>query len=177
MVDSDPMLLAARPVPRRRRGSASGWSVLAVLALIAVLGAWLAGLRKDVVAGEFARIETTRVRLDTGPGWVDERWRDELSWYLSETPDLQADDQDGIEQLAGRLSALSFVESVGEVRVLWPDGLRIDLQLREPVACVHLGRHFLGVAADGTLLSGRWPTPPARDAGFLPVIALGRGSE
>lgn len=135
-------------------------------------GAWLVALRRDVLASGFAHVETARARLDAGPGWVDERWSDELRWLLAEVPPPSIEDRDALVALGERVAALSFVAAVDDLRAVWPDGLRIELRLREPVACIHVGRHFITVAEDGTLLSGRWPTPPARDGGFLPVLRL-----
>jgi hypothetical protein len=140
-------------------------------------GAWLVGLRRDVLASGFAHVDTSRARLDSGPGWVDSRWSDEIRLALAELPSPSIEDRPALERLGARVAALSFVEAVREVRVVWPDGLRLDLDLREPVACVHFGRDYLGVAEDGTLLSGRWPTPPARDGGFLTVLRLERDLE
>lgn len=150
------------------------WTFLLVLACIA----WFVVLvRRDVAAQGLERIETTRSRLDHGPGWVDPRWEEEIAWTLAQYEDLHPEDRSGVEALAATLSELSFVEEVGEVRVLWPDGLRIDLRLREPVACVHAGRQFLAVASDGMVLSGAWSAPPPCGSGWLPVVCRPAGAE
>jgi hypothetical protein len=164
------------PASRARRGRADVLALaraLLVLAALAGLGGWLHGWRQEVAAGEFATIRTDRARLDSGPGWVPAAWEQQVLALLDASPDLRADDRAAVEALAERVAGLSFVEAVGPPRVLWPDGLRLELRLREPVACVHVGRgKYMGVAADGTLLSGLWDAPPVRDTGFLPLVEL-----
>lgn len=172
---------ASHPESRAFRGAEgrtvrflAHWTFLLVLASIA----WFVVLiRRDVEARGFERIETTRSRLDHGPGWVDPRWEQEIAWTLAQYEDLHPEDRAGLEGVAASLSELSFVEQIGEVTVLWPDGLRIEVQLREPVACVHVGRQYLTVAADGTVLSGLWSAPPVCGSGWLPVVCLPGGAE
>lgn len=159
------------------RAGRAGWGGLAFLVCSVLVGVWLVALRRDVLASGFAHVDTSRARLDSGPGWIDSRWSDELRLAVAELPSPSIEDREALDAVGERVAVLSFVESVEDVRVVWPDGLRLDLRLREPVACVHFGRDFLVVAEDGTLLSGRWPTPPARDGGFLPVLRLDREAE
>jgi hypothetical protein len=147
--------------------------VLARLALLLAglaLVWFVAVLARDVEAGAYAVIETDRVRLDAGPGWVDPRWESELAWRVAELGPVHADDRDGVLRIAAEVAALPFVAEVREPTVVWPDGLRLEVRLREPVACLRAGRQYVPVAADGTLLSGRWATPPARGSGYLPVV-------
>lgn len=168
---------APRSRPASRSGRASWLALakgLAFLAALGGLGLWAFGWRQEVAASEFTTIRTDRARFDAGPGWVPPAWGEEVLALLDTCADVRADDRPAIDALAERIAGLSFVESVGTTRVLWPDGLRLELRLREPVACVHVGRKYLGVAADGMVLSGLWAAPPARDAGFLPVIDLPR---
>jgi hypothetical protein len=160
-----------RPADRSRLGR-TAWGTHALVLGVVLVGAWLVALRRDVLASGFAHVETARARLDAGPGWVDERWSDELRWLLAEIPPPSIEDRASLDDLGRRVAGLSFVASVDDVAVLWPDGLCVALTMREPVACIHVGRDFMTVAEDGTLLSGRWPTPPARDGGFLPVLRL-----
>lgn len=150
------------------------WTCLLLVACIA----WFVVLvQRDVRAEDFQRIETTRARLDHGPGWVDPRWEEELAWSVARFSHLHPEDREGVEELAASLTELSFVEEVGEASVMWPDGLRIDVRLREPVACVRVGRQYLPVAADGTVLSGRWSAPPACGSGWLPVVRRAPGAQ
>src|SRR5205085_8488086 len=82
------------------------------------------------------------------------------------------------------IARLPFVAQVGTPRVLWPDGLDLPLRLRRPVACILQGGEYTAVAEDGTILPGRWPTPPwiqldagsAAHLGFLPVIGPNDGA-
>jgi len=164
---------ASAPASTARRGGALAAAKIAAFAIaLGALAVWLHGWRQELYAGDFATIRTDRAALRAGPGWVDPRWSEEAAALVAELPPIRADERAQIEALAARLRELSFVESIGEAQVIWPDGVQIALHLREPVACVHVGRHYLGLAADGTLLSGRWTAPPSRDSGFLPVITL-----
>jgi len=140
-----------------------------VLASVSI--AWfLYLLNRDVEAGDFARISTAYSRVDAGPGWFDPRWQEELAARLAPLGELRTDDRAALERLVLEIARLPFVRETGAPQVLWPDGLRVAVRFREPVACLHAGRQFLGIAADGVLLPGSWPTPPARGSGFLPVI-------
>ena len=180
---TDSLFAGAAPVPPARhfRGAEgrtvrflAHWSFLLVLVCIA----WFVVLvRRDVAAEGLARIETTRSRLDHGPGWVDPRWEAEIAWNLAQYEDLDPEDREAVEALAATLAELSFVAEVGEAQVLWPDGLRVPVRLREPVACVRVGRQFLTVAADGMVLSGLWSAPPVCGSGWLPVVLRRAGSE
>lgn len=166
---------AARPARQKRAlAAAKGLATLAALVGVAV---WLHGWRQALYAGDFATIRTDMAALRAGAGWVDPRWSDEAAALVAELEPIRADERDAIEELSERLRELSFVASIGAAEVIWPDGLQVELRMREPVACVHVGRHYLGLAADGTLLSGRWPAPPSRDNGFLPVLSLAPDGE
>ena len=154
-----------RPGPGGRAGAGLAF-LLAGLSL-----AWfLTVLARDVEAGAYAVIETDRARMDPGPGWVDPRWESELAWRLAALAPVAADDRDGILRIASEVGALPFVAAVGDTTVIWPDGLRIEVRLRVPVACLRVGRQYLPLAADGTALSGAWSAPPARGSGYLPVV-------
>jgi hypothetical protein len=156
--------------PRRSR-SRGRW--LARLSTVLALGsmAWFVWqLNQQVEAEEYALIETDRLRLDTGPGWVDPRWEEELAWLVAGLRDVPADDRAAVRAVADEVEALSFVRFVAEPVVLWPDGLRLEVELREPVACLRVGRQYVTLAADGTVLSGRWSAPPDRGSGYLPVL-------
>jgi len=167
--------------PRRFRGAEgrtvrllAHWTSLLLLASIA----WFVVLvQRDVRAGAFDRIDTTRSRLDHGPGWVDPRWEQEIAWSLAAFEDVDPEDRAGVEAIAASLADLSFVERVGDATVSWPDGLRIRVRLREPVACIQVGRQYLTVAADGTVLSGRWSAPPACGSGWLPLVRRPPGED
>ena len=157
------------------RGSPSRGGVLTrlVLLLALVASVWFVFvLQGDVAATEFTRVDTSMVRVDTGAGWVDPRWQTLIAEQIAREPDFDCDDSAAAERLSRGLSALPFVRSVSRADVLWPDGLRIGLELRQPIACVRAGREFLPVAPDGMLLGGAWPSPPPCGQGYLPLIVL-----
>lgn len=159
---------AARASPAIRRPALLEWACFA-LALTAI--AWFfAQLVRGVDAADFASVDTARVRLDTGPGWVDPRWEAIVAQRIAAFPPLEADDRAALDELAAALGGLGFLAEIGEPRVLWPDGVEIPVRFREPVACVRAGPAFLAVAAGGLVLDGRWASPPARDLGFLPLL-------
>ena len=143
-------------------------SLVALAACVLFLGM----LQRDVEAGQYGLIEADRSQLERGPGWFDPRWEAELTLALAQLGSLDPDDRAAIESVAQRVGELSFVRGVGRPAVIWPDGLRLDLRLREPIACVVTppGRQFATVSADGTVLSGRWSAPPDRGSGYLPLL-------
>ncbi len=146
-------------------------SVTVLLAIIAA--AWFLWVLEDgVEAADFTRVETADVRLDVGAGWSDPRWQALVAERVSHTAPFDCEDADAAAAIVSELRLLPFVLSVAPPEVLWPDGLRIQIEMRTPIACVKVGREFLGIANDGMLLPGAWPTPPAREQGFLPVISM-----
>lgn len=138
---------------------------------LGALAWWIIGLQRDVAAEGFATIETARARIDAGAGWFDPRWEDELARRVAACGPLSAGDRAGIARLTEAVAGLPFVAGTGAPEVLWPDGLRIEVDLRSPVACVRTAdESFLAVAQDGTVLSGEWRVPPACGWGYLPRI-------
>jgi hypothetical protein len=156
------------------RGGIATW--LACAMCLGALAWWIVGLQRDVAAEGFATIETQRARIDAGAGWFDPRWEEELARRVAAFGPLSAGDRAGIARLSEQVGLLPFVASTQTPEVLWPDGLRIEVDLRAPVACVRTASEsFLPVAPDGMLLSGEWRVPPACGWGFLPRIVLGAG--
>lgn len=151
----------------RRPGSPTGlWIALFVLAGLVVADE----LAADAEARGVTAIDPARLAI-TGPRtWVPEAFAPYAAGRLVRLGPVSPRDPEAVEALVREVAALPFVASVGEPRVLWPDGLDLPIELREPVACIRDGEDFLPVAADGTVLPGRWPTPPDTPRGFLPVI-------
>lgn len=156
-----------------RSGRLSTW--LCLLLCAAAAGWLVSHLAGRVSAEGFHLVDPARIRIDAEHEWFDPLWREELALCLAGTPPFEAGDVAARDALAARVGALSFVAEVGELEPVWPDGLRLLLRLREPVACVTRGGGFQPIAADGTLLSGRWVTPPAYGTGWLPVLEPGEG--
>lgn len=141
----------------------------------AALG-WLVNhLARSAAAAGFTTIDTRRVRLD-GPVWTPPDWEEWMGARIAERGPLSSLDSQGIQQLVAELEAMPSVLSVRQSKVLWPDGLAIEVALRRPIACVRTGAEFLGVAADGVLLPGYWSAPPNTGDGFLPVIGPNDGA-
>ncbi len=156
-----------RAAPRGVRLSSFCAPFLFVAGLL-LLG--LYGLEKRASAQGFGWIEPATLDFDFLPEWADPRWKDELRDVAALFPPLRTDDPQGLEAFRAAIEELSFVRSVGPIEVLWPDGLRFDLQLYEPIACVPLERGYQLVSDDGTLLSGVWSVPPRVGGRWLPVI-------
>ncbi|MCC6409520.1 MAG: hypothetical protein IT453_20345 [Planctomycetes bacterium] len=151
--------------------------VSAGLALVIVVW-FLYLLGEDVQASDFARVDTSKVRLLSGATWVDPRWENELRAKLAALGPIASEDDESLDRAVAAISTLPFVAEVADPKVLWPDGLRLDIRLRTPIACVQIGGEFQPVSADGYLLSGRWPAPPENTrGGYLPVVVVGASVE
>ena len=161
--------------PRAPRGARVGERghvldrVLVILIAVAAI-VTIESVDRAARARGYTRIDTSRSRLDPPTGWIDPRWRDVLVYRLAEIGPVDADDEAAIELAIEELASLPFVVAIGEPTVLWPDGLRVPVRFADVVACARVGRFFQPVAADGTILPGRWPSPPPAGAGFLPVL-------
>lgn len=151
----------------RRVGGPGG--ILLCLGL-AIVGWLIGGIEGRVVESGFRTIHTNQARLDNGRTWVDSRWELELREKLARLGELEASDSQARDEIVAEIAALSFVASVGEPEVLWPDGLRVPILFQNPVACLPVGEVFYPVSADGTILSGAWASPPKVGSGWLPVI-------
>ena len=151
----------------RRVGGPGG--ILLCLGL-AVVGWLIGGLEGRVAESGFRTIQTSQSRLDSGRTWIDERWEAELREKLARLGELEASDTVARQRILDEIESLSFVASIGEPEVLWPDGLRVPVLFQNPVACLAVGQLFYPVSADGTVLSGSWKSPPKVGAGWLPVL-------
>jgi hypothetical protein len=134
-------------------------------------------LGDDVQAADFTHVDTSKVSLLSGATWADPRWENEIRAKLAALGPIGSEDEVGLARAVHELESLSFVAELSEPAVIWPDGLRFDARLRVPIACVRSGDEFQTVSADGTLLSGRWPAPPERNGGYLPVVVVGASTE
>jgi len=164
-----PLRRATAPgAPRSRRGGVPAWLPLALLATGVV--AWQRGLAERVQRTGFGRVEASQVRADLDQPWADPRWSLELRQVIADGGPIDPEDGAALEALKLKLEALSFVRDATLPRVLWPDGLELNVRLRRPVACVAWGDAFLLVDEQGVLLSGAWDVPPSLDGMFLPVL-------
>ncbi|TAJ07620.1 MAG: hypothetical protein EPO68_16250 [Planctomycetota bacterium] len=136
----------------------------------------------ESAADRFTRVDPGQVRVDGGADWSDPRWDVELAQVLADVAPFDVEDAAAHELVRARVAELSFVQSVGAVEVVWPDGLRVPVVLRRPIACVasrsasSVDAGYWLVADDGMILSGRWPTPPRIGGRYLPVL-LGKEGE
>jgi hypothetical protein len=181
--------------PGRARSARSGRvPVWMVLGLFVSCTLWLvSAVAHEVEAAGFAVVDPRSSKLDVQTGFVDPRWNDWMAERLARLPRVSAFDAAGLQRIVDEIGRLPFVAQVGTPRVLWPDGLDLPLCLRRPVACILQGGEYTPVAEDGTLLPGRWPTPPwiqigpgharpvgsegsAGHLGFLPVIGPNDGA-
>jgi hypothetical protein len=159
--------------PEADEGTNSRLGLVALLASVVAIAWFLIVIARDVEAARFTRLDLRAVRVDSGPGWVDPRWGPALEQALAALPEMDADDPATLEIVRQTLAALPFVAEVGEVRVLWPDGVRLQVRWREPVACVRTGDGFALVSSEGVVLPGEWSAPPGRAYGYYPLIGAG----
>ena len=173
-----------------RAGAALNQALGPVLFLGLILLGLFFGGRLDEGATEsgFTRVETNRFLLEYGEvlrteagdvatEWLDPRWEELLSTRMAAIADFEADDPAGVAAVMAGLRELSFIEELGEPRVLWPDGLEVPLRIRRPIACIAWQDTYFGVAVDwstgsprGVILEGPWPSLPNVGARYLPVI-------
>lgn len=157
----------------RRAGSPTGlWIALFALAGLVVADEFAA----DADGRGLTAIDPGRLAFSGPAPWLADSWERWAAQRLAGLGPVSARDPEGIGLLVREVAALPLVASVGEPRVLWPDGLDLPVELRQPVACIRDGEDFLPVAADGTVLPGRWPAPPDTPRGFLAVIGPLDGS-
>jgi len=163
------------PIARRRQESGRSplgrlveWAI--VILVVGASGLVLIGLRREARASGFTTIDTRRSRLELRGRWVDPRWEEILAHRVAVLGPVDCEDAAGVERVVAAIAGLAFVRVADEPTVLWPDGLRVPVQVADVVACARLGRHFQPIAADGTVLPGLWPSPPPAGTGFLPVI-------
>jgi hypothetical protein len=149
------------------------WAGLASLVGCAALVAH--SLSRAARAEGLLTIDTRRAAL-AGPAWTPPLWSEWIAARLGEFDDLGPLDRAELDELVARVAAMPPVQRVRSARVIWPDGLELEIELRRPVACVRTGDEFLSVSADGTLLPGYSSDPPTSDGGQLPVIGPNDGS-
>ena len=176
MSASRPRRLPSHPPGGSRRGGAAPTWLLVGLGLLAF--AWAAsGLQDSSRAAGFTTIDPSRVAIDApGVDGVPTGWREHLAARLAALGELSSLDDDVVERVTAEIEALPFVTEVGPARVIWPDGVTVEVRLREAVACVRYGEDYLTVASDGMVLPGYWSAPCDLGLGLLPVIGPNDGS-
>ncbi len=130
----------------------------------------LQGLQASADARGVGQVDLLRYRLDRGERYFSPAWRVRLERILTQGRELDARDPAALSGLRAELEALSFVEEVGDIEVVWPDGLVVPMKLREPVAALRVGEDYLPVAGDGTVLAGYAYAPHEVYGSWLPVL-------
>ncbi len=144
--------------------------------ILGLLGLGLVALREAMDQSGYARVETAEMQVEGTPVWADPRWELELGDALAGLAPFDPDEAEPQRELLAVLGDLSFVAQVGEARVVWPDGVEVELELRRPLACVRIDNGYLAVDETGTVLAGEWTAPPFARSAFLPVIGPNDGS-
>ncbi|MFT5292571.1 MAG: hypothetical protein ACI82F_004659 [Planctomycetota bacterium] len=142
--------------------------------LVAVLVLFAVGVRameRRARAEGYGWVDPAGLDFASLPDWADERWSESLDELLLGSPIFRTDDLESLAALEVELASLAFVRDARVREVLWPGGLEVELELREPVGCIPVGRHFLPVSDEGVVLPGLWTRPPQVSGRFLPVIA------
>lgn len=126
--------------------------------------------------GHFAvRKESVRILVQDPHAHVPEEWAAFVAAGMSQLERVLVDDPEGVARVAEKLEGASIFHSVGEPRIVWPDRIEFDVQLRRVVACMKVGDGFIPVAEDGKILPGFSVTPMDDGAGPVPLIAWDEG--
>lgn len=160
------------------RPSLTGRDALAALLVLMVVGglalAHFERLRRpEPKTREPARwVDPGQALVTASPAWVDPRWLEHLDRILCALEPFEVEDRALLEPLECALGCLSFVERVERCELTSAGGLRLDLVLRRPVACIPVQGEFALVDREAVVLEGRWPVPPRLGAAILPVLGL-----
>ena len=157
-----------RPHPLRA-GAVPVW--IPLLAVVLLFAAGVRAMERRAQSEGYGWVDPASLEFEAFAEWVDERWTDQLDELLLDSPLFRTDDAEAVAALEAALEDLPFVREAFVEEVLWPGGLEVELELREPVACIPVGRHFLPVSDEGVVLPGLWTRPPLVSGRFLPVIA------
>lgn len=154
----------------RKRGATPLWLVCALLA--AGVGWLTAQLRDSTRAAGFTELDPSRVafELPAGTDGLPDTWPKIVAHRLARLGELSTLEEDTVERVLTEIESMPFVREVGEARVAWPDGLNVEVRMREPVACLCVGEDYLPVSSDGVVLPGYSQAPPDFGRGRLPVI-------
>lgn len=156
-----------------RRGRVPTW-----FALLLGAGALFAGvelLGERLLAKGYSLVDTRRAKItcpDSEP-CAPVEWSELVAARLAELGPLDSNDPEAIEKVRNALASLSIFRSVSSPRVLWPDGIEVDVRLRRAAACVQLEGGFRSISRDGVVLPGFSVLPPVEELGPLPLIAMG----
>lgn len=132
--------------------------------------AYFVGRIDSIVRAQgYHSVDTRRVRI-AGRDWVPRDWEERIAARLTALGPIESRERESLERAAAEIEAFPFVARVGDVSTIWPDGLKVDVVLRKPRACVRVGELYLCVAEDGVVLPGAWPLPPDTGRGRLPVL-------
>lgn len=158
----------SNPSALGRRGAVPLWLPLLAVALLFVAG--VRAMERRAHAAGYGWIDPVTLDFGALPSWADARWDERLAARLESLPPFRTDDAERVQALEDALAGLAFVRQARVEEVLWPGGLEVELELREPVACIPVGRHFLPVSDEGVVLPGLWTRPPRVGERFLPVL-------
>jgi hypothetical protein len=156
-----------------RRGRVPTW-----FALLLGAGALFAGvelLDERQSAEGYSRVDTARAKIlcDESEPCAPGEWSELVAARLAELGPLDANDPEAVEGVKDVLDGLSIFRSVSAPRVLWPDGIEVDVRLRRAAACVQSEGGFRSISRDGVVLPGFSVSQPLDELGLLPLIAMG----
>lgn len=156
-----------------RRGRVPTWFVLLLGAGALFVGVEL--LVERQFAEGYSLVDTGRAQIvceDAEP-CAPAEWSELIAARLSELGPLDANDSRSVEDVKGVLDELSIFRSVSAPRVLWPDGIEVDVRLRKAAACVQFEGGFRSISRDGVVLPGFSVAQPLDEIALLPLIAIG----
>ena len=152
-------------------GRVPTWLVLLLGAGALFIGVELLGERL-YAQGHF-EVEKDRVRIEPFDphAYVPSGWSEFVAARITRLDPVFVDDPDAVARVADELRALRLFRSVGEPRVIWPDGIEVEVRLRRIVACVKTDGRFLAVSEDGVIFPGSHASPMSDGVAPVPLIA------
>ena len=154
-----------------RRGRVPTWVVLSLGATALFFCVEVIGERL-YAEGHF-EVELDRVQIEAAEEgvYIPSGWSEFVAAHISSFDRVFADDAEAVSRVAAELETLPLFRSVGDVRVIVPDGIEVEVRMRRVVACVKTGGGFLPVSEDGFILPGFSVSPMNDGVGDAPLIA------
>ena len=156
-----------------RRGRVPTWLAISLGAGALFIGVEF--ISERLYAQGYSLVDTRRARIvsyDSEPCAPSE-WSGLVAVHLAELGPLAADDPREVAEVAAILRSLPIFRSVSEPRVIWPDGIEVEVRLRRAAACIQFDGGFRSVSRDGGVLPGFSVSQPDGALGPLPLIAWG----
>lgn len=154
-----------------RSGRVPTWLVLSLGAAALFCGVELLGERLYAQGYTHVDMHCVKIEVLTEEFYVPPEWSEFVAVRTADLGHLSVDDPEEVAQVVEALKELPFIRSVGEPRVIWPNGIEVEVRLRRPVACISIGSGFRLVSEDGVVLPGFSVSPPHDGVAPFPLVA------